>query len=86
MIADADKGEDCFVEAIFVEEPFRRRGLGTFLLKKAEEIAKENGAEMMLSNAGDWNEGFFEKNGWLVRGELKDVPKGHDCFELYKTI
>ena len=29
---------------------------------------------------------FFQKNGYLIRGELKDVPKGHNCYELYKMI
>ena len=86
VIADADKGADSFVEAIFVEEPLRHQGLGTYLLKKAEEFAKENGAPMVLTNAGDWNVGFFQKNGYLVRGELKDVPEGHNCYELYKMI
>ena len=41
---------------------------------------------MILTSAGDWNVGFFRKNGYLLRGELKDVPKGHDCYELYKMI
>lgn len=86
VIADADKGESGFVEALFVEEPFRRQGLGTFLLQQAEKFAKENGAAMILTNAGDWNVDFFKKNGYLFRGELKDVPKGHDCYELYKKI
>ena len=48
--------------------------------------AVENGASMILTNAGDWNVDFFKKNGYLLRGELKDVPKGHDCYELYKNI
>ena len=39
-----------------------------------------------LTNAGDWNVGFFKKSGYLLRGELKDVPKGHDCYELFKMI
>ena len=86
VIADTDKGADGFVGAIFVEEPLRHQGLGTYLLKKAEEFAKENGAPMVLTNAGDWNVGFFQKNGYLVRGELKDVPEGHNCYELYKMI
>lgn len=38
------------------------------------------------TDAGDWNVGFFKKNGYLLRGELKDVPKGHSCYELYKMI
>ncbi len=86
VIADADKGACGFVDAVYVKEPLRHQGLGTYLLKAAEEFAKENGASMMLTNAGDWNVGFFRKNGYLLRGELKDVPKGHNCFELYKMI
>ena len=86
VIAGADKGAYGFVDALFVEEPLRRRGLGTRLLQEAEKLAKENGASMILTNAGDWNVGFFKKNGYLVRGELRDVPKGHDCYELYKMI
>ena len=86
VIADADKGADGFVEALFVEEPLRRQGLGTYLLKEAEEFARENNVSMVLTNAGDWNVDFFRKNGYLLRGELRDVPKGHDCYELYKKI
>ena len=86
VIADAEKGGNGFIDALFVEEPFRHQGLGTFLLQEAEKLAKKNRASMMLTNAGDWNVGFFKKNGYLLRGELKDVPKGHTCYELYKNI
>ena len=86
VIADAEKGGNGFVNALFVEEPLRRQGLGTYLLREAEKLAKENDAAMILTTAGDWNVGFFQKNGYLLRGELKDVPKGHDCYELYKLI
>ena len=86
VIADAEKGGNGFVNALFVEEPLRRQGLGTVLLREAETLAKENDAAMILTTAGDWNVGFFQKNGYLIRGELKDVPRGHDCYELYKMI
>ena len=86
VIADVEKGESGFVEALFVEEPLRHQGLGTYLMKEVEKLAKENDASMMMTSAGDWNVGFFKKNGYLLRGELKDVPKGHDCYELYKMI
>ena len=86
VIADVNKGAYGFVEALFVEEPLRRQGLGTYLLKEVEGFAKENGASVMMTSAGDWNVDFFKKNGYLLRGELKDVPKGHNCFELYKNI
>ena len=86
VIADAEKGDSGSIDALFVEEPLRGKGLGTVLLREAEKFAKENGASMVFTNAGDWNVGFFQKNGYLIRGELKDVPKGHDCYELYKEI
>ena len=86
MIADVDRGAYGFVSALFVEEPLRLQGLGTYLLMEVEKLAKENGASMILTNAGDWNVDFFRKNGYLLRGELKDVPQGHNCYELYKKI
>ena len=86
MIADVDKGGNGFVEALYVEEPFRRQGLGTYFMQEVENLAKENHASMILTSAGDWNVEFFRKNGYLIRGELKDVPKGHTCYELYKMI
>ncbi len=86
VIAEVNKGAYGFVDAVFVEEAVRRQGLGTALLKAAEDFTRENGAHIVLTNAGDWNVDFFKKNGYLLRGELKDVPKGHDCYELYKNI
>ena len=84
VIADANKDDSGSVDALFVEEPLRRKGLGTYLLNEAEKFATENGASMVYTNAGDWNVGFFLKNGYLIRGELKDVPTGHNCYELFK--
>ena len=86
VIADVDKGAYAFVSALFVEEPLRRQGLGTHFLREVEKLAEENGASMILTSAGDWNVDFFKRNGFLLRGELKDIPKGHNCYELYKNI
>ena len=61
VIADADKGAYGFVNALFTEEALRHQGLGTYLLKAAEAFAKENGAAMMITSAGDWNVDFFQK-------------------------
>ena len=86
VIANVNKGYEGFVTALFVEEPFRRQGLGTYLLQEVEKLAKENNTSVVLTSAGDWNVDFFKKNGYMLRGELKDVPKGHNCYELYKNI
>ncbi|MBR4490214.1 GNAT family N-acetyltransferase, partial [bacterium] len=47
VIADTEKGDSGSIVALFVEEPLRRKGLGTYLLKEAEKFAKENGASMV---------------------------------------
>ena len=86
VIADVNIGAYGFVEALFVAESLRHQGVGTYLLKKVEEFTKENDAPVIMTSAGDWNVDFFKKNDYLIRGELKDVPKGHNCYELYKTI
>ena len=86
VIADVHKGAYGFVDALFVEEPLRHQGLGTYLLQEVEKLAKENNTFVVLTSAGDWNVDFFKKNGYLLRGELKDVPQGHNCYELYKII
>ena len=86
VIANAEKGDSGSIDALFVEEPLRRQGLGTYLLQEVEKLTKENDTPVVLTSAGDWNIAFFQKNGYLIRGELKDVPKGHDCYELYKKI
>ena len=41
---------------------------------------------VIMTSAGDRNVGFFKKNGYLLRGELKDVPKGYNCCALCKMI
>ncbi|MCR5782213.1 MAG: GNAT family N-acetyltransferase [Clostridia bacterium] len=86
VIANVNKGYEGIVTALFVEEPLRHQGLGTYLLREAEKLAKENNTFVVLTSAGDWNVDFFKKNGYLLRGELKDVPKGHNCYELCKKI
>ncbi len=86
VIADVHKGDYGFVDALFAEDAFRHQGLGTVLLREVEQFVKENGTSMILTYAGDWNIDFFKKNGYLLRGELRDVPKGHNCFELFKKL
>ncbi|MBQ6655615.1 MAG: GNAT family N-acetyltransferase [Erysipelotrichaceae bacterium] len=86
VMAEVDKGAYGFVDALFVEEELRHQGLGTYFLREVEKLARENGAPLIMTSAGDWNVGFFKKNGYLLRGELRNVPKGHDCYELYKNV
>lgn len=47
-----------------VEEGYRNRGIGSKMLEKLEEIAKEKGARYVMLNARENAVGFYLKNGY----------------------
>ena len=70
-----------------MEEPYRKQGLGTYLLGEVEREAKENGAYRLAVEPFDWNVGFFRKNGYeKVTGVLEDYPKGHTMYCMEKPL
>jgi GNAT superfamily N-acetyltransferase len=53
------------IEALIVAEPFRRRGIGTRLLRAAEAEARSRGLERMAATVGSWQSpGFFASAGY----------------------
>ena len=83
-VTEIDTG---WIFRIWVDEEYRHQGLGTFLLKHYEKKAKENGATKIISEEiYDWNVGFFQKAGYSIAGELKDLPKGHSFYIMYKDL
>ena len=74
------------LDGVWVEENYRRQGIGSYLFREIEREAKENGAYVILSYCCDWVSGFFFQNGFTPRGELEDYPKGHTAYELEKRI
>ena len=81
---DADKSTD--INGVWVEEPYRNQGIGSYLLSVIEHEAKEKDSYLLIGNACDWNIDFFKKNGYTARGELPDYPKGHTAYEIEKRI
>ena len=86
VIAGVDEDDVAEINGIWVDEQYRRQGLGSYLLRRIEREAKENGAYVILSDCCDWTAGFFFNNGFTARGELTDYPKGHTAYELEKRI
>ncbi len=86
VIGGVDGDDTVFIEGIWVEEPYRRQGIGSRLLGDFEREAKENGAYVLLSYCCDWVSGFFFRCGFTPRGELPDYPRGHTAYELEKRI
>ncbi len=86
IAAGVDGDDNAIIEGIWVEDTYRKQGLGSYLLSEIERGARENGAYVILTYACDWNVGFFLKNGYTVRGELEDYPRGHRAYELQKLL
>lgn len=75
------------IDALWVDETYRKQGIGSRLLAELEREVKENGADVMFLEAFDWNVGFFKKNGYeKVTGLLEDYPKGHVMYCMQKSL
>ncbi|MCD9020947.1 GNAT family N-acetyltransferase [Cohnella silvisoli] len=78
---EAPEGSDALVARaevliIGVSKQARRRGIGSILLKHAEEFAKERGAYclFMMTYAEDYDViAFYGKNGFIPVATLPDV-------------
>ena len=75
------------VSVLWVDEAYRKQGLGSEVLGAVESEVKENGCTIILLDTFDWQaKGFYEKNGYSVFGELKDCPKGHSRYYMSKSL
>ena len=76
-----------YIEILWVDEPWRRRGIGLSLLRAVEEEARGQGAYLAHLDTFDFQaRGFYEKQGYRLFGTLKDVPKGHERYYLQKQL
>ncbi len=75
------------IKVLWVKENYRKKGVGTEILKYAEKLAKEKGAEISMLDTFDFQaEKFYLKNGYEPIGEIKDFPKGHRRIYFSKRL
>jgi ribosomal protein S18 acetylase RimI-like enzyme len=76
-----------FIELLWVAEQLRGQGHGSLLLNTAEEHARACGCrESWLDTFSFQAPGFYEKNGYVVFGELPEYPPGHRRYFLRKRL
>jgi GNAT superfamily N-acetyltransferase len=75
------------VDLLWVAEALRGKGLGTSLLRRAEDEARARGcANVWLDTIGAKSPAFYEKNGYSAWGELPDYPPGHKRTFFRKSL
>ncbi len=75
------------VSLLFVAEPYRRQGIGSRLVAKAEEVARRRGAANAYLDTFTFQApGFYEKQGYREFARLDGLPPGHSRIWLRKTL
>ncbi len=76
-----------YIDRFFLPEGLRRQGLGSRVLKAAEEEGARRGCtRAILSTLSFQAPGFYERQGWQVLGRIDCDPPGHTRFSMTKRL
>lgn len=76
-----------FIAYLFVEEEYRKSGIGANLLSAVEEEGKKLGAKVAHVDTFSFQaKNFYLRHGYEVYGILKDCPEGHARYYFRKTL
>jgi GNAT superfamily N-acetyltransferase len=75
------------VSFLYVAETYRRQGIGSRLMARAESVARERGvASVYLDTFSFQAPKFYEKHGYREFGRLENLPPGHSRIWLTKRL
>ena len=76
-----------FVEVFWIDEQYRRKGIGTELLNKVESHAKEIGCTFIHLDTFSFQAiDFYKKCGYSIFGVLEDYPDNIKRYYLKKYL
>ena len=73
------------IDTLWVDDSYRRRGVGGRLLKEAEEYAISQGAVIAFLKTVEAKRSY-KKHGYEVYGELEDRPIGSVLYHMKKRL
>lgn len=76
-----------YVDILWIDEVYRKQGLGSKLLKEIERIAVEEDCTLIHLDTFDFQaKDFYIMHGYEVFGVLEDCPKEHCRYYLKKKL
>ena len=76
-----------FIELLSVPDQARGQGMGSRLMKMAEDLAREKGCVGIWLDTFDFQApAFYQKLGFSEVGQITDYPPGHRRFFLQKRL
>ena len=76
-----------YIDILWVQADFRRRGIGSKLLVEAEKEAARRGCHYVHLDTMSWQApDFYKKHGYEVIGVLPDIPSGNQKHLLMKAL
>jgi GNAT superfamily N-acetyltransferase len=75
------------IKDFWLREEYRRKGIGTSVLKEAEKIALSKGCgKIFLSTFDFQGKAFYQRNGYEVVGVLEEYPPGSAYYWMTKKL
>ena len=76
------------LDILWVEEKYRKQGIGSAMIRKAECAAREKGCHFMTLGTFDFQaRPLYEKHGYSLCGIIEDCPtKGHTHYDMIKRL
>ncbi|MCQ2613950.1 MAG: GNAT family N-acetyltransferase [Treponemataceae bacterium] len=75
------------LDILWVDEKYRKMGIGSKLLKAAEEEAVCRGCHSVHVDTMSWQAPeFYKKHGYRIIGELENIPNGNKKYHLVKEL
>lgn len=76
-----------YIDRLWVDIKHRGKGIGTKILETVEQEARLRGCIGIHLDTHDFqNVAFYERKGFKIQGEIKDLPKGHYRYLLTKIL
>lgn len=80
-------GGCCYVAHLWVDESQRRQGVGTALLRSAEQEARARGCVQVLLMTHSFQAPvFYERLGYARQATIPDYPRGHAQLAYLKRL